>query len=98
MTLTMQQEIKISNEDIKEAIALLCSPVFGALNIANAVAGYQSVSWRLIRETKPLSKIFREALDRNIDLSTLQCAVEGGPVTERLTFKELMKSASEAEE
>lgn len=96
MTLTMQQEIKIRDEDITEAIALLCSPVFGALNIANAVAGYQSIPWRLIRETNPLSGIFREAIDRKIDLSRLTCAVEGGLVTERPIFQSLMKSALEA--
>lgn len=94
MSLTMQQEVVIRDEDIKEAISLLCSPVFGALNIANALAGYQSTEWRLIRETRPLSNIFREALERNIDLSKLECAVEGGLVTERPLFKEIMTKAA----
>jgi hypothetical protein len=95
MTLTLTTEHVVTDDELKQAIALICSPVFGALNIANAFAGYQSNEWRLIRETELLSKLFREALERKLDLSKLECAVEGGLVTERPIFQQFMKSASE---
>jgi hypothetical protein len=96
MTLTLVTEHTPTDDELKQAIALLCSPVFGALNIANAFAGYQSNEWRLIRETKPLSKLFEEARARGLDLSTVECAVEGGKVTERRIYQAFMEGIEDA--
>jgi hypothetical protein len=82
-----------TDSEITEALALICSPVFGALNIANAFAGAQTTPWRLIRETEPLSLLFREALDRKIDLSSVNCAVEGGKIVDTKRFKHYMQQA-----
>ncbi len=90
MTLKLITEHIPTDTELKQAIALICSPVFGALNICNALAGAQTNEWRLIRETEPLSKLFIEARDRGLDLSAVDCAVEGGKVIDRPIYQRFL--------
>ena len=92
--LTLTKEIPVTDDNLKEAISILCSPVFGALNMANAFAGDQTGPWLIIRNVKPIQKIFVEAKERGLDLDTLECAVEGGLVKDRPLFQRFMTQIS----
>lgn len=62
-----------STESIVAAISLLCSPVFGALNVANALGGARSDTWILAREHE-LDRLIDEAVRRGADLSEVRAA------------------------
>lgn len=61
----------VSTSDLVEAIAVACSPVFGAMNMANAIAGAQTDVWRLIREFT-LTQLIDDAAERGVDLSAVK--------------------------
>lgn len=59
--------------DVVEAISLLCSPVFPVMNIANALGGAQTDTWRLAREYT-LAQLIDDAMERGADLSHIKAA------------------------
>lgn len=63
----------VSTDDLVHAIELACSPVLGALNMANALGGSQTDAWRVVREV-PLAQAIDEAIERGVDLSALKAA------------------------
>jgi len=77
-----------SNEELLEAIKIRFSAVFGALNMANSFGGYQSNVWRIVRKYSP-QELLDEADARKLDLSDVQCAVEGGPLVECVMYRRL---------
>jgi hypothetical protein len=83
-----------TDEHLREAIALRCSRVFGALNIANALGGDQSVPWRLLRTFSLVDLVIEAQLTRKLDLSTLDCAVEGGKVCSTDIYKKAIDCAT----
>lgn len=63
----------LASSDLCEAIALCCSPVFGALNMMNALGGAQTDAWNAVR-TFTLEQLIDEAAQRDLDLSELMAA------------------------
>ncbi len=63
----------LRDDDLLKAISLLCSPVFGALSMANALGGGVTDAWRAVRE-HPLSRLVDEAIDRGLDLTSLKAS------------------------
>ena len=63
----------VSKETIAHAIELACSPVLGALNMANALGGSQTDDWRLVREFS-LAQLIDEAVELGVDLTVLKAA------------------------
>jgi hypothetical protein len=63
----------VSTDALVHAIELACSPVLGALNIANAFGGMVTDSWRLVREFT-LAQLIDEAGERDIDLTAVKAA------------------------
>jgi hypothetical protein len=63
----------VSTDDLIHAIELACSPVLGSLNMANALGGTQTDTWRLVREFT-LVQLIDEACERGIDLTTIKAA------------------------
>ena len=76
----------MTDAELKSAIALRCSKVFPALNIANSFGGSETVEWQIVR-TFSLIDIVREVKARKLDLSGLNCVVEGGPVLDSALYK-----------
>lgn len=77
--MTVTTEIEVSDEDLTEALRLLVSEVFPALNIANAVAGAQTTPWMIVRQHS-IEAIFTEAKNRGIDLKAIKGAVTDRPI------------------
>ena len=63
----------VRTEDVIQAIELACSPVLGALSMANAIGGLQTDAWRLVREVS-LVALIDEASARDVDLSVVVAA------------------------
>ncbi len=82
----LKVEYPITDADVKEAISLKCANCYGALNMANAMGGADSVPWKLCR-LYPLKDLLDDASRRGIDLTSLKAAVDGTPVTESLYYK-----------
>lgn len=76
----------VSTEDVVHAIELRCSPVLGALNMANALGGAQTDVWRLVREFS-LVQLIDEADERGIDFTTLKAALCDVPVIDTPPFR-----------
>jgi len=60
------KEMEPLDSDIIEAIKIRTSECFGAMSIANAMAGYQSNSWYLIRNYS-LDELKEEAKKRGLN-------------------------------
>lgn len=73
--MTLTTEVKITDQNLKDAIAIRCSPCFGALNVANALGGSETTEWALIRTFSAVA-IVKEIEARGIDITALPCAVE----------------------
>lgn len=58
----------VSDAALIKAIELRCSECFPAMNIANALAGYETIEWKIVRAFS-LVDMVREARKRGIDLS-----------------------------
>lgn len=67
MKLTSTVTRPVSDAALVEAVALLTSPVFGALSMANALAGYQSETWQVVHTYTP-RQIVDEVISRGVDL------------------------------
>lgn len=63
----------VTADDVVKAIELVCSPVFGSLNVVNSLGGMQTDAWRLAREV-PLAQLIDEAFEHDIDLTTIKAA------------------------
>jgi len=61
------KEMEPLDSDIIEAIEIRTSECFGAMSIANAIAGYQSDSWYLIRNYS-LDELKEEAKKRGLKI------------------------------
>ena len=81
-----------TDTELKDAIALRCSKCFGALNIANALGGDDSIPWKLVR-TYSLVDLIQEAQARKLDLSTTNAAVEGGRVVATEIYQKALAHA-----
>jgi len=71
--ITLTETKPVSTEDLTHAIELKCSPVIGSLNMANALGGRETTTWRLVREFT-LIQLIDEAIERGVDLSILKAA------------------------
>lgn len=67
MNLTTTETRRVSDETLVEAIAIITSPVFGALVIANALGGYPNDTWQTIGTYTP-RQIVDEIIARGINL------------------------------
>ncbi len=63
----------LRDDDLLKAIALLCSPVFSALSMANALGGGVTNAWRAVREHS-LTALVDEAIDRGLSLDSLKAS------------------------
>lgn len=86
--ISLTETVIPSDTDLREAISLYCSPVLGALAVANALGGIATIPWKLLHNVRPLTKLFDEAKQRNLDLNTLECAVDGGLVKDSRYYQE----------
>jgi len=84
--MTFELKRPITDAQLKQAIALRCSDCFPAMNIANALGGYPSAEWEIVRSFS-LVDMVQEAKIRSIDLSALEAAVCGGLVVETVIYK-----------
>ena len=77
----------VSTPDLVSAISLACSPVFGTLDLANALGGpiAQSNAWRAVR-TLSLAQLVEEAIARGVDLSEVKAACCSVPVVDTPPF------------
>lgn len=75
----------VATEHVVEAIAILCSPVFGALNMANALGGAQTDVWRLVRDFT-LAQLIDEAAERGAVLDGVHAACCDVPVLDTPPF------------
>jgi hypothetical protein len=74
MTLTDPARTRpVSDEDLVHAIELRCSPVLGALNVANTLGGLETNPWRLVHKFS-LVQLIDEAVARDIDLGAVKAA------------------------
>jgi hypothetical protein len=71
LTITVVQPVR--DDDLIQAIAIRCSPVFGALSMANALGGARTDAWRAVREFT-LVQLVDDALTRGLDLTALKAA------------------------
>lgn len=78
--LTRVEETRRETTDLelREAIELRFSRVFGSLNFVNALAGRETHEWWLAR--RPPIELIREADRRGLDLAEIVGAVEGPPL------------------
>lgn len=76
----------VTVEDLARAIELACSPVLGALNMANAIGGLQTDAWRLVREFS-LVQLIDEAISRDVDLASIKAACCDVPVVDTPPFR-----------
>jgi hypothetical protein len=63
----------IRSSSLVEAIQIICSPVFGSLNVANAIGGAQTDDWQIIREFTP-AEIVDEIINRGLDIGDVKAA------------------------
>jgi hypothetical protein len=94
MILKETVETPVSDAQLIKAIELRCSECFPAMNIANALGGYPSIEWKIVREFS-LVDMVREANKRGIDLAGRKAAVGDQLVTERPIYQEAIKILSE---
>lgn len=78
MTLTLPKKslpyvVLPSLNEVVGAISLMCSPVFPAMNMANALGGTQTATWELVR-TYTLTQLIDDAVERGADLSATKAA------------------------
>ena len=78
-----------TDADLRKAIELRCSACFGAMNVANAVAGRETVPWRIVRDFA-LRALLAEAQERGLDVSTWKTAVEEEPLTASRYYRRAM--------
>jgi hypothetical protein len=91
MPIELIDKIVPTDEQLKEAIAILCSECFTALVFANALGGprQQSITWRLIHTFKA-KELFDECRSRNIDLTTLKVGVGEGFVKDTKLYVKMV--------
>jgi hypothetical protein len=77
----LKLEVKITDEELKEALSIRCSKVFPAMNMANSFGGIDTTEWQIIR-TFSVMEMIKEAKLRNIDLSSIKTEVEVEPLVE----------------
>lgn len=75
----------LASSDLLEAIALMCSPVFGALHMANALGGAQTAAWSAVRSFS-LAQLIDEAVQRGLDLFDLPAACVDAKVVDTPPF------------
>lgn len=87
MTLTKPAlTVPVATEDLVRAIELACSPVLGALNMANALGGVETDPWLLVR-TYSLAQLIDEAIARDVDLTEVKAACCDLAVTDTPPFR-----------
>ncbi len=64
----IMRNVKPTNDDIAEAICIRTSECFGALRMANALAGYETNTWHLIRHYS-LENLKEEATQRHLSFT-----------------------------
>jgi len=74
MPLALTTTRELSVDDLRKAIELRFSRCFPALNLANALGGYQSAPWQAVREFTPV-QLIADAVERGVPLDELECAV-----------------------
>lgn len=79
-----------ADKSLLEAIQLLISECFSAMNIANALGGSKTDEWRIIRE-HPIADIFGEAKKRNLLTAGIKAAV-GDRTIENTWAKKYLES------
>ena len=84
----------VSDSALLKAIELRCSECFPAMNIANGLAGAQTIEWKIVRSFS-LVDMVREARKRGLDLSDRKTAVGDHLLTERPIYQEAIRILSE---
>jgi ribulose 1,5-bisphosphate carboxylase large subunit-like protein len=78
----------VDDEDLMQAIRIMISECFTAMNIANALAGSQTKPWKIVRSAS-LIELVKEAVSRKISLRELKSAVDNKPFMETKAYAEL---------
>ncbi len=89
MKLTSTVTRPVSNAALVEAIALVTSPVWGALSMANALAGAQTEAWQILHNYPPC-EIVDEIIARDISLDGVLAACSRILVTDSPVFHNLL--------
>jgi hypothetical protein len=79
MVLTTETQQVANQDTLREAIRLRFSTVWPALNLANALAGYQSEAWKLVRKYSA-NELLDAAIEMGLDPTTMTGAVEDNPI------------------
>ncbi len=74
---------KVSKETIQEAIECIINKCFPAMNIANALGGYETLVWKLIREHSA-KQLLEEARKEGIDIKNLKGNVDQNPIQDSI--------------
>lgn len=81
-------------EDVKKALEILGAECFGAMGVCNSLGGEQSPEWEILNANS-WNDIVKEALERQIDLSTLKCAVTNTPLLASATIQYALGNITE---
>lgn len=84
--LTLTTSTEIDDATLQKAIELRISECFGALNIANALGGHQSLEWQVVRAFTP-RELFDEARARKLPLETFKGAVADNAIADHPLYK-----------
>ena len=79
MPLIVIDTYRPTDAELRHAIEVRCAACFGAMNIANAIAGRETLIWRLIRNYT-LLQLLEEADTRGLDMQHWRTAVEQEPL------------------
>lgn len=82
--------LPVSNAALVEAIALLTSPVWGALCIANALAGMQTEPWQIVNSYTS-REIVDEIIERSVSLDDVLAACSSVLVTNTPVFHMILE-------
>lgn len=75
-----------SGEDVQKAVQIIASECFGAMRIANAMGGVQTVPWQIVHNNS-WADIVAEAKARGLKFEEMKCAVTDTPLTRSATYQ-----------
>ena len=81
---------RVSDETLMEALSILVSPVFGAMRMAHALAGYPSDRWRVLETFTP-RQIVDEVIDRGIVLDGVMASCSSVQVINTPVFHNILE-------
>jgi len=72
--MVIKETSRVTDKDLLKAISIRFCRHFPAMNMVNAIGGYPSTEWKIIRNFNPIEMI-EEAEKRGLDLSELETSL-----------------------